>query len=183
MDREDLLELIHLQLVKVHEQVGTQTRRGENTDRTMGLLRSLRLTLGALLGGLDPVGEPTSSFVLSVSEQGRMLLRRDHHLATLTGTFFPSMFRLGGISPPPGQVLFIEPEFARRAIEDSLGETLAEEFRIARERTELRTALQESSDLRRDHVLRALGQLDEREADLLIAKVELAEMSLAFRQS
>jgi hypothetical protein len=183
MDREDLLELIQLQLVKVVEQVGAQTSRGENTDRTLGLLRSLRLTLGALLGGIDPVGGLTSSFVLSVSDQRRMVLRRDHHLATLTGTFFPSMFRLGGISPPPGQVLFVEPEVARRAIEDSLGETLAEEFRIARERTELRTALQGSSDPRRDQVLRALGRLDGREADLLVAKVELAEMNLAVQRS
>jgi len=31
----------------------------------------------------------------------------------------------------------------------------------------------------RDEVLRALGQLDEQEADLLVAKVELAELRAA----
>jgi hypothetical protein len=36
---------------------------------------------------------------------------------------------------------------------------------------------------RRDPLLRALGQLDEQEADLLIAKVELAELRVAADRS
>jgi hypothetical protein len=183
MDREDLLELLHLQIVKVQEQVSAQTSRGERTDRTMGLLRSLRLTLSVLLAGLDPDEEPASSFVLSVAEGGQVKLRRDSHLVTLTGSFFSSMFRLGGITPPAGQMLLIEAEFARRAVEDSLGETLAEEFRLSQRREELRAALPASTETHRDLLLKALGQLDEQESDLLVAKVELAEMNLAMGPS
>jgi hypothetical protein len=183
MDREDLLELLHLQIVKVQEQVSAQTSRGERTDRTMGLLRSLRLTLSVLLAGLDPDEEPASIFILSVSEGGQVKLRRDSHLVTLTGSFFKAMFRLGGITPSAGQMLLIEAEFARRAIEDSLGELLAEEFRLSQRRAELRSALPASTETHRDLLLKALGQLDEQESDLLVAKVELAEMNLAMGPS
>ena len=179
MDQEGLLELIHLQLLKLQEQVAAQTARGERTDRTMGLLRSLRLTLRAVSAGIDPDEEAASSFVLTVDGQGRVFLRRDMHMACLRGSFLRSLFELAGIRPEPGQVLIVEPEFARRAIEDSLGESLAQESRLEHERAELRAALVGSAGSGRDRLLRALGQLDEREADLLVTKVELSELKAA----
>jgi len=138
MDREGLVELIHHQILKVQEQVEAQTARGEPIDRTMGLLRSLRLTLRAVSAGIDLDDEPASSFVLSVSREGGLLLRRDSHLASLSGPFARSLFELAGIRLEHGQVLIVEPEFARRAIEDSLGESLAEESRLERKRANLR---------------------------------------------
>jgi len=176
MDHEDLLELIHLQIVKVQDEVAAQTARGEATDRTMGLLRSLRLTLRTVSAGVDPDEEAASSFVLTQSRDGELLLRRDAHLACLTGSFLRSLFQLAGIRPEPGQVLIIEPELALRAIEDSLGESLAEEYRLQRKRANLQTALKQMPRGQRDEVLRALGQLDEQEADLLVTKVELASL-------
>jgi hypothetical protein len=176
MDHQDLLELIHLQIVKVQDEVASQTARGEATDRTTGLLRSLRLTLRAVSAGFDPEEEAASSFVLTVSREGQLMLRRDTHLACLRGPFFRSLFELAGIRLEHGQVLIVEPEFARRAIEDSLGESLAEESRLERKRANLQTALKQMPGGQRDEVLRALGQLDEQEADLLVTKVELASL-------
>jgi hypothetical protein len=177
MDQEDLLELLHLQIVRVQDEVAAQSARGEAAHRTTGLLRSLRMTLRAVSAGIDLDEEAASAFVLTVSPDGQMLLRRDAHLACLTGPFFRSLFELAGIQLEQGQVLLVEPEFARRAIEDSLGESLAEECRLQRKRANLQTALKQMPKGQRDEVLQALGQIDAQEADLLVAKVELAEMN------
>lgn len=179
MDRDDLLELIHLQILKVQDHAGAQLARGEGIQRTMGLLRSLRLTLRTVSAGIDPDEEAASSFVLTVDRKGRVFLRRDMHMACLMGSFLRSLFQLAGIRPEPGQVLIVEPDFARRAIEESLGESLAEESRLEQERADLRAALAGSAGSGRDRLLRALGQLDEREADLLVTKVELIELKAA----
>jgi hypothetical protein len=179
MIRDDLIEQLNLQIVKVQEQLGSQMARGEKPDRTAGLLRSLQLTLRAISAGVDPEDEVASSFLLSASREGQVILRRDGHLVALTGPFVRSLFRLAGVSLEPGQLLLIEPELAKWAIEDSLGATLAEEFWLETRRCQLRMLLRDSADHRRDQLLGALGQLDERQVDLRVAKVELSELNLA----
>jgi hypothetical protein len=181
MDREDLLELIHRQILEVETQLSAQIARGERTERTVGLLRSLRLTLQALSAGIEPEDEAASTFVLSVSETGQLLLRKDNRLVALSGPFFRSLLTLAGISLVSGEVLLVEPEFARRAIEDSLGQAVAEESRLERRRAELGAALQQSASESRDPLLSALGEIDEREADLLLEKIDLAELNLIAR--
>ncbi len=139
-------------------------------ERTVAFLRSLRLSLRAFSAGIDPDDEAATSFVLSVLEGGHFMLRRDNHLVVISGSFFDSLLRMVGFALVPGQVLLVEPEFAKRAIEASLGEAAAAEgFRLEKNRADLKTALRQSSGPIRD-----LGELDEREMHLQTARVEFA---------
>jgi len=182
MDPEDLQELIHRQILDAQVQFDAQCARGERTDGIASFLRSLRCSLRAISAGFDPDDGAVTSFILSVSREGQVFLRRDTHRAELSGPSFHSFLQHAGVTLVPGQVLTVEPEFAKRAIQDSLGETVAEEFRLAKRRAELRSALWHLSGDRQEQLLVSLGQLDDREAELLVAKIELSELNLSVLQ-
>jgi hypothetical protein len=182
MDSDDLVDLINQQILVAEAQFAAQVGRGERTEGTVGLLRSLRLTLRALSAGMDPEDEAATSFVLTVSEEGQILLRRDSRLVGLSGCRLPSLLEHAGISLVPGQVLLIEPEFARRAIEDSLGMAAEEGFRLGKKKEELRGALEHSPDDSKDSLLLALGELEEREADLVLDQIDLGEFNALVAQ-
>jgi len=175
MDHEDLRELIQQQILESQAHFEAQMRRGEKTRDTVDLLRSLRLTLRLLLSGMDPEDEAATSFVLSVSEEGQVLLRRDSYVVGVSGAFL-QFLRHSGVRLYPGEALLVEPELARRAIEDSLGELVKEELRLQRRREEVTAALLLSSLESRESLLQALGELDEREADLPAERSALSEL-------
>src|SRR5258708_2117654 len=176
MDGESLLDLLQQQLLAAQKQLEAQLSRSERTEGTAAILRILRLSLRAFSAGIDPDDEAATSFVLYVSDGGQILLRRDNHLVQISGPFFDSLLRMAGFALVPGQVLLVEPEFAKRAIEESLGEAAAEGFRLEKNRADLKTALRQSSGAMRDHLLRGLVALDERETHLQTAKVEPSEL-------
>jgi hypothetical protein len=179
MEREDHLELIHQQILDTRAQLECQGARGEKTDGTRALLRSLRLSLHAITAGIDPGEQSGTSFVLSVSGEGEVSLRRERHLVVLSGPSFRSLLQSARVSLVPGQVLLIEPALARWAIEDTLAEMVAEEFGLEKRRAELLAALAQSSDTVQERLLAKLRQLDAREADLLDAKIHLGGLNQA----
>jgi len=176
MDGEDLLEELQRQILKVEAQVDAQRSRSEPTAGALSLLRSLRLTMRALSVGIDPDDEAASSFVLFVSEGVEVFLRRDNHLVELTGPFLRALLRDAGVALFPGQVLLVDPDFARRAIEDSLGHAAAEACTLEQRRNELTLALQHSSGPSRDDLLRELDLIEASEADLRTRMTDLGEL-------
>src|ERR1041384_2336902 len=124
MEDEDVQDRISRQIVEAQAGLAVQRSRGENAEGTLLLLRCLRLSLRAFSGGIDPDDEAATTFVLSVSSDRKIFLRRDHHLAQLEGAWLTSLFRDAGVALAAGQSLLVEPEFARRAVEESLGEAV-----------------------------------------------------------
>jgi hypothetical protein len=176
MEHDDVLDLIHRQLAAAQTQLEAQRRRGENLEGTLSLLRCLRLSLRAFSGGIDPDDEAATTFVLSASPDGRIFLRRDHHLAELSGAWFRSLLVDAGVTLPPGQRLLVEPEFARRALEESLGDLAAAARALERRRAEVRTALRQSSGPWKTHLLEELCRIDLGAADLPLRRNDLSEL-------
>jgi len=178
MEHGDLVELIQQQILESQALLEAQMRRGERTSDTVNLLRSLRITLRLLSSGIDPEGEAATSFVRSISEEGQALLRRDGHVVGISAAFL-QFLRHTGVGLVAGEVLLVEPELARRTIEDSLGELAQEELQIQRKRENLTAALLLWSQDSREPLLQALGEVDERAADLAIERIALSELNLA----
>jgi hypothetical protein len=177
MDAENLSDLINDQILQAQVQFEAQNHRGENTEGTRILLRSLRLSLRAFSSGVDLDDEAATSFILLVSVEGQVLLRRDSHLVELFGPYFESLLRNAGVVLVPGQALLVEPEFAKRVIEESLGEVAAEESRLERKRADLLTAHKQSAGTWREFLLQQLKQLASQSAALLLRKIELANLN------
>lgn len=179
MDLEDLQDLVTRQIRAAYEEVQAQQCRGENAETTRALLKSLHHSLRAFSTDVDPDRESLTSFVLLVAEDGDVLLRRSARLVSVRGTYFDGLLRKAGIALAPGQVLLVEPEFARRAIEESLGETAAAQAALEKRKAELGTALRQSSGLWRDELLQELRRLDAKGAELLLHRIELADLNAA----
>jgi hypothetical protein len=176
MEHEDVLDLILRQMAVAEETLDAQRRRGENSEALLALLRSLRLSHRAFSGGVDPDDEAASCFVLSASPDGRIFLRRDHHFADLSSAWLRSLFDDAGIVLSPGQRLLVESEFARRAVEESLGETAAAARSLERQRADVQTALRQSSGPWKTHLLEELCRIDLQRADLPLRRNDLAEL-------
>jgi hypothetical protein len=176
MENEDVEDRIHRQIVEAQAELEAQRCRGENTEGTLLLLRSLRLSLRSFSGGIDPDDEAATTFVLSVSSDGKIFLRRDHHLAQLDSGWLTTLFCYARVALAPGQSLLIEPEFARRAVEEALGDVLAEERAQKKQRADFQTALKQSSGPWKRHLLQELCLLDLRIADLPLRLTELLEL-------
>jgi hypothetical protein len=182
MDLETRLELILRQLHEVQAQLLLQVQRCESTWGTAAILRSLRLSLRALTSGVDP-DEAPASFVLFAGRNGEAFLRRDTHMALLSGTYLRDLLARAGVALVPGQELLLEPGLARRAIEESLGCIASESRAVEEKRADARTALNHSSGTRRTELLLALERVLAEETELHNRKVELAELYDAARDS
>ena len=176
MGNDEVLELIDRQIVGAQGLLEARRRRGENPADVMSLLRCLRLSLRAFAGGIDPDDEAATTFILSVAADGRFFLRRDHHLARLSGSWLRSLLRDGAIALEPGQCLLVEPSFAQRAVEESLGDVAAEDRLLERRRAEVQTALRQSTGPWKAHLQNELCRLDLERADLPIRRAELREL-------
>jgi hypothetical protein len=177
MDHDRLLDVLHHQILEVQGQLQRQRCRGENSEGTAALLRSLRLSLRLLAAGADPDSAAATGFVLSVSSEGRLLLRRDARLVRLSDGYLQLLLGNAGIELVPGETIFIERDFARRAVQESLGEAAAEEHRLDRRRAELLTALRQASGSRKEHLRGEIGRLDDQAAELRLRRIELSELN------
>ena len=180
MDVETRVDLILKQIDEAQAQLLAQGQRCESTWGTAAILRSLRLSLRALTSGVDP-DEAPASFVLLVAKDGRTYLRRDTHMAPLSGTYLERLLSRSGLKLEAGQELLIEPGLARRAIEESLGAIAAERRMLERKRMEIRAALRESIGTRRAELLLTMERLFAQETELRNRKVELTELYDAAR--
>jgi hypothetical protein len=179
MDADAFQDIVLRQIDSAARQVYAQLCRGENADTTRALLRSLHHSLEVFATGVDPDRESMRSFVLLVAEDGDLLLRRSAQLVSVRSSYFDTLLRKAGIELCPGQVLLVDPDFARRALEESLGETAAAQAALDKRKAELTTALRQSSGAWRDELLQEQRRLVARGAELLLRKIELSDWTAA----
>lgn len=179
MDTDTLQDLVTRQIDAAAGQVYAQQARGENASTTRSLLKSLHHSLEVFMTGVDPDRESLRSFVLLVAEDGDVLLRRSAQLVSVRSFYFEMLLQKAGIELIPGQVLLVEPDFARRALEESLGETAAAQAALEKRQSELTTALRQSSGAWRDELLQEQRRLEARAAELLLRKIELTDLASA----
>jgi hypothetical protein len=179
VENESLLDLMTRQLEEAEAELVAQERRSEPTEATSSLIHSLRVSLRIFSSGVDPDDEASTSFLLTVTDERRLVLRMDRHFVHLSGAYLPSVLGNAGIILAPGQSLVLDPGFALRLIEESLGESASEQRRQDQRRGELQGALRQSAGRWRDELQLELRRLALRDADLLQEKLELAELHAA----
>jgi hypothetical protein len=145
-----------------------------------------RASQGSILANLKGITEEESHRVLGIEGNsinwiaGHILAARDRAQKRFGGQAFltkeeTDLYRTG-TSPRTKDRSCV---LLGRLIEESLGDTAQEQARQERLREELMSALRPSAETGRDELLEELGRLDKRDADLLIQKIELAELHSA----
>jgi hypothetical protein len=177
MGVEDLQDLVIRQIEAATFQIDAQRSRGENPAATRALVKSLRLSLAAFMSGIDPDCGADDAFVLQVAADGEVQLRRNAQAVSIGGTYFDSLQRRSGIELAQGQLLLVEPEFALRALEESLGETAAAKSALEKRRSEIVTALGQSAGQWREELQQELARLDAKGAELLLRRIELSNLN------
>jgi hypothetical protein len=107
-------------------------------NRTDGIaaavLRSLRVSYLALSAGLDPLKDANHLFTLHVTRRGDYSLTQGGDPVPVNAPYLAYLFWTAGVDLMPGQVLFLEPELAKDAIEEALGLLALEQASTERER-------------------------------------------------
>jgi hypothetical protein len=178
MELKSLLATIARQIETTRNHAGIEERRGEGTGSIAAVLRSLRVTYVALSTGFDPWKDANHLFLLRISGTGEHLLMQGGQPVPVNGPFLAYQFWTAGIELVPGQILLLEPELARDAIEEALGQLALEQAFTERDRQKRRAAIEEAITLPRQEEVDALQSAESR-ADLLWdRKIELVAASL-----
>ncbi|MBV8879977.1 MAG: hypothetical protein JO332_08445 [Planctomycetaceae bacterium] len=142
------------------------------------LFQSLRVTYLAITTGLDPRKEVQHLFILAVSHTGEALLLQGGQPVPINSPYLASLFWTAGIELLPGQMLLLEPELAKDAIEEALGGLALEQALADRERCRRRERLDDALSLPPQEDLDALREAEERSTLLWDRKIELLAASL-----
>jgi hypothetical protein len=86
----------------------------------VAVLESVRATYLALSAGVEPWPDAGPQFLLSVTETGKLLLTQGTRTVPVDDDFLEHLLFTSGLSLEPGQVIFLQPSLAKRAIEESL---------------------------------------------------------------
>lgn len=142
------------------------------------VFHSLRVTFLALSTGLDPRKDVRHRFILIVTHTGEHLLLQGGPPVPVNGPFLASLFWAAGIDLVPGQILLIEPELAKAAVEEALGGLALEQALVDRDRLRRREALDGALALPSQGELEALRAAEERSNLLWDRKIDLVAASL-----
>jgi hypothetical protein len=152
---------------------------GEDPDELAGaIFHSLRVTYLALSTGLDPRKDIRHRFLLTVSHTGDHLLLQGGQPVPVNGPFLSSLFWGAGLDLLPGQLLLVEPEIAKAAIEEALGGLSLEQALVERDRLRRREALDGALALPPQGELDELRVAEERSNLLWDRKIDLVAASL-----
>jgi hypothetical protein len=175
---KSLLSTIARQIETVRNHAGIEERRGEGNGSIAAILRSLRVTYLALSTGLDPWKDANHLFILRISEAGDHLLLQGGQPVPVNGPFIAYQFWTAGIELAPGQILLLEAEVAKDAIEEALGQLALEQAFTERDRLQRRSAIEEALALPRQEEVDALQSVESRANLLWDRKIELVAASL-----
>jgi len=139
------------------------------SDLSLALFHSLRVTYLAISTGLDPRKDAGHLFLLTVSGSGEHLLLQGGQPVPVNSPYLASLFWSVGIELLPGQILLLESEIAKDAVQEALGGLALEQALADRDLCRRREAL--------DHAL-ALRVAEERSNLLWDRKIELVAASL-----
>ncbi|HEV3026670.1 MAG TPA: hypothetical protein VG457_03815, partial [Planctomycetota bacterium] len=148
------------------------------SDLSLALFHSLRVTYLAISTGLDPRKDAGHLFLLTVSPTGEHLLLQGGQPVPVNSPYLASLLWSVGIELLAGQILFLEPEIAKDAVEEALGGLALEQAGADRDLCRRREALDEALVLPSDGDLDALRVAEERSNLLWDRKIELVAASL-----
>jgi hypothetical protein len=170
------------QLATLAKQIDLVRRRADpsegRSDLDLPLIHSLRTTYLAISTGLDPRKDAAHLFILVVSHTGEHLLLQGGQPVPVNGPHLAALFGASGIDLVPGQMLLLEPDLAKEAIEEALGGLALEQALADRERCRRREVLDDALALPPQGDLDAFRQAEERSNLLWDRKIELLAASL-----
>ena len=145
METRSLLTTIARQIDTARNHAGIEERRSDGAGFTGAVLRSLRVTYVALASGLDPLKDATHLFILKLSATGDPVLLQADQPVPVDAPYLAYLFWTAGVELVPGEVLLLDPELAKEAIEEALGVVALEQAFTERER--MRQALEDVDTL------------------------------------
>lgn len=170
------------QLATLARQLDIARRRAdqdeERSELNRALIHSLRTTYLAISTGLDPRKDAAHLFILMVSHTGEHLLLQGGQPVPVNGPHLAALFGASGIDLVPGQMLLLEADLAKEAIEEALGGLALEQALADRERCRRREVLDDALTLPPQGDLDALRSAEERSSLLWDRKIELLAASL-----
>src|SRR6185436_9009029 len=166
MDNRSALATIARQIETAKILAGFDGRRRVASGIVPAVLRTLRVTYLALSAGLDPGKDANHLFTLQVSRTGHHALPQGGRPVPVNAPYLAYLFWIAGVELLPGQILFLEPDLAKDAVEEALSLLALEQACLERER------------LRRRDDPEALRRLELRGNLLWDRKIELLAASL-----
>jgi len=178
MEMKTLLATIARQIETAKNHAGIEERRGEEEGSIGEILRSLRITYVAFSTGLDPWKDANHLFLLRVSANGEHHLTQAGLPVPVNAPYLAYLFWTAGVELAPGQLLLLEPELAKKAIEEALGSLALEQAFAERERLQRRATLEEAISLPRQEDVDLLQRIEARVNVLWDRKIELVAACL-----
>jgi hypothetical protein len=178
MEMRSLLSSLARQIDTARNHAGIEERRGDDVRSIGAILRSLRTTYVALSTGLDPLKDADHLFLLTVAASGDYTLTQGGNVVPVNAPFLSYLFWTAGVELIPGQLLLLEPEVAKAAIEEALGAVALEQAFAERERLVRRAAIEESLALPKPEEVDSLQSVELRTTLLWDRKIELVAASL-----
>lgn len=178
MDMKALLSALARQMDTARNHAGIGERRGDDENNAGAVLRTLRVTYLALSTGLDPWKDAGHLFILTVNPTGEHVLSQGGVPVPVNSVFLAYLLWTAGVELVPGQLLLLEPELAKEAIEEALGILALEQAFTERERVRRRALIEEALALPRREDVDALHAAESRASVLWERKIELVAASL-----
>jgi len=178
METKRLFSTLARQIEAARSQADFQDEGGDGARLIESIFRSLRVTYLALSTGLDPWRDAVHAFVLEVTGSGEHVLHQGGLPVPVNSRHFEQLFWNAGIELLPGQILLLETELAKQAVEDALGRLALEHALAERERAQRRAGIDDALTLPREEELEALQELERKSSALWERKIELVAASL-----
>lgn len=166
MDTRSVLATIARQIDSARILAGFDGRKCDASGIVPAVLRTLRVTYLALSAGLDPHKDANHLFIVRVTPTGEHCLTQGGLPVPINSPYLAYLFWTAGVELVAGQILFLEPDLAKDAVEEALSTLALEQACLERERL-----------CRRDDI-EALRGLDLRANLLWDRKIELVAASL-----
>lgn len=178
MESKRLFATLALQIEAARNQTDLGDDAGPDASVVGAILRSLRLTYLALSSGLNPWKDVTQSFVLEVTADGDIRLYHADHPVSIDGVHLEQLFETAGVDLRPGQILLLDAELAKRAIEEALGKLALEQAIAEHARDQRKAVIDEALTMPYEDDVEALQTLERQTSELWERKIELVAASL-----
>ena len=184
MKRESQLSLLAAQIECAKSQARRARKSGEDDAPIKRIVASLRLTLAAVLSGLDPGKTEPQAFVLEAEPHREHAIKLGDRLVPVSGPYLEDLLKQAGLALEPQQVILLEAGLVRDLVEEALGRIAHDQAIAEKERAEIQAVLRRAPEFRLESVENAIGEsLDKadgirrRKAALLFAGLALDELS------
>src|SRR6185369_7434336 len=138
MDARTALATIARQIESAKILAGFEGRRRASSGSIAAVLRTLRVTYLAVSAGLDPGRDAHHLFILNVNSTGDHALTQAGLPVPVNAPYLAYLFWTAGVELTAGQMLFLEPDLAKDAVEEALGVLALEQAFNERERLQQR---------------------------------------------